>query len=198
MIRSFRDKALERFFATGDGRRLSVQNTKRIANILRALDDASRPEDMNLPGFRFHALVGHDKGRYAVSAGGNWRITFGWIENDAIEVDLEGTEDGFMTRKLPKRGLPPMHPGELLREEILPALDRSKAEIARLLGVSRQTLYDVLKEKQPVTPGMALRLGKLCGNGPDLWLNLQRRYDLHHAEQELGEKIKGIPTLAVA
>jgi antitoxin HigA-1 len=67
-----------------------------------------------------------------------------------------------------------MHPGALLREEILPALDRPKTEIAKLLGVSRQTLYDVLKEKQPVTPGMALRLGKLC---PDLWLNLQKRYD---------------------
>src|SRR6266852_5653097 len=103
-----------------------------------------------------------------------------------------------MTRKLPKRGLPPMHPGELLREEILPALDRSKTEIAKLLGVSRQTLYDVLAEKQPVTPGMALRLGKLCGNGPDLWLNLQKRYDLHQAQQELGEKIKKIPTLEVA
>jgi proteic killer suppression protein len=89
MIRSFRDKALERFFATGDGRRLSVQNAKRIANILRALDDASRPEDMNLPGFRFHALVGRDKGRYAVSASGNWRITFGWVDGDAIEVDLQ-------------------------------------------------------------------------------------------------------------
>jgi addiction module HigA family antidote len=89
------------------------------------------------------------------------------------------TEDKPMTRKPPKRGLPPMHPGELLREEILPALDRSKAEVARLLGVSRQTLYDVLKETQPVTPGMALRLGKLCGNGPDLWLNLQKRYDLY-------------------
>ena len=83
-----------------------------------------------------------------------------------------------------------MHPGELLREEILPALDRPKTEIAGLLGVSRQTLYDVLNEKQPVTPGMALRLGKLCGNGPDLWLNLQKRYDLHLAQQELGEKIK--------
>jgi len=45
---------------------------------------------------------------------------------------------------------------------------------------------------------MALRLGKLCGNGPDLWLNLQKRYDLHRAQQELGEKIKKIPTLEVA
>jgi proteic killer suppression protein len=89
IIRSFRDKALERFFGTADERRLSVQNTRRIANILRALDDASRPEDMNLPGFRFHALVGRDKGRYAVNASGNSRITFGWKDGDAIDVDLE-------------------------------------------------------------------------------------------------------------
>ena len=103
-----------------------------------------------------------------------------------------------MTRKPPKRGLPPMHPGELLREEILPALDRPKTEIARLLGVSRQTIYDILEERQPVTPVMALRLGKLCGNGPDLWLNLQKRYDLQRAQEELGKKIKAIPTLKVA
>jgi len=88
VIRSFRDKALERFFETGDGRRLSVQNTRRIANILRALDDASRPEDLKLPGFRFHALAGRDKGRYAVNVSGSWRIAFGWAEGDATDVDL--------------------------------------------------------------------------------------------------------------
>jgi addiction module HigA family antidote len=103
-----------------------------------------------------------------------------------------------MIKKAPKRGLPPMHPGELLRDEILPALDRSKTEVAKLLVVSRQTLYDILEERQPVTPMMALRLGKLFGNGPDLWLTLQQRYDLHRAEQQLGEKIKTIPTLEVA
>ena len=77
------------FSRPGTGSRLSVQNTKRIANIPRSLDDASRPEDMNLPGFRFHALVGRDEGRYAVSASGNWRMTFGWIEGDAVDVDLK-------------------------------------------------------------------------------------------------------------
>ena len=61
------------------------------------------------------------------------------------------------------RGLKPMHPGEMLREDVLPALGKSKTEIARLLGVSRQTLYDILDEKQPVTPGMALRLGNRSG-----------------------------------
>jgi plasmid maintenance system antidote protein VapI len=69
---------------------------------------------------------------------------------------------------------------------------------SRSCSACHATLYDILDEKQPVTPGMALRLGRLCGNGPDLWLNLQKRYDLHRAEQELGEKIKVIPTLEVA
>jgi addiction module HigA family antidote len=91
-----------------------------------------------------------------------------------------------------------MHPGELLREDVLPALKRPKTEIASLLGVSRQTLYDLLAEKQPVTPAMALRLGKLCGNGPDLWLSLQQRYDLVRAEQELAPVLRQIPTLSAA
>ena len=91
-----------------------------------------------------------------------------------------------------------MHPGEILREDVLPALGKSKTEIAKLLGVSRQTLYDILGEKQPVTPGMALRLGKLLGNGPDLWINLQRAYDLAAAERDLGGKLKKIPTLTAA
>src|SRR5262249_7869085 len=93
----------------------------------------------------------------------------------------------------PKRA--PMHPGALLREDILPALGKDKTEIAKLLGVSRQTLHAILTEKQPVTPEMALRLGKLCGNGPELWLNLQRAVDLWKAKRRLARKIERIPTL---
>jgi|GraSoi2013_115cm_1033766.scaffolds.fasta_scaffold243919_1 addiction module HigA family antidote len=100
-----------------------------------------------------------------------------------------------MSRNRLLRGLRPMHPGEMLREDVLPALGKSKAEIAR---ISWQTLYDIIAEKQPVTPGMALRLGKLCGNGPDLWINLQRAYDLVIAERELAVEIKNIPTLTAA
>ncbi len=103
-----------------------------------------------------------------------------------------------MTKNPLLKGLHPMHPGELLREEVLPALDRPKTEIAKLLGVSRQTLYDILEEKQPITPPMALRIGKLVGNGPDLWLNLQKRYDLAKAERELAKEIAAIPTLPAA
>ncbi len=98
-----------------------------------------------------------------------------------------------MTTNSLVRGLKAMHPGELLRDTVLPALGKNKSEIARLLGVSRQTLYDILDETQPVTPAMALRLGKLCGNGPDLWLNLQRKYDLAKASAEVD--VSKIPTL---
>src|SRR5580700_3597224 len=91
--------------------------------------------------------------------------------------------------------LPPLHPGELLREDVLPALGRTRAEIARLLGVSRQTLHAILAERAPVTPEMALRLGKLCGNGLELWLALQTRYDLEHLMAAKRSEIEAIPTL---
>ena len=76
-----------------------------------------------------------------------------------------------------------MHPGELLREEILPEIPLTKTAIAKALGISRQTLYDIIRERQPVTAEMAVRLGKFLGNGPALWVNLQRSFDLAVAEQ---------------
>lgn len=89
MIRSFRSKALRRLVGQGDGSKLSVSNVRRVETILARLDAAMVPEDLNLPGYRFHGLKGKDKGRYAVDASGNWRITFGWDGRNAIDVDLE-------------------------------------------------------------------------------------------------------------
>ena len=89
MIRSFRSKALRRLVEQGDGSKLSVPNVRRVETILARLDAATVPEDLNLPGYRFHGLKGKDKGRYAVDASGNWRITFGWDGRNAIDVDLE-------------------------------------------------------------------------------------------------------------
>jgi addiction module HigA family antidote len=68
----------------------------------------------------------------------------------------------------------------------------------RLLGISRRTLFDILSEKQPITPAMALRFGKLLGNGPDLWIDLQRAYDLHAAEKQLSKALTKIPTITAA
>ncbi len=100
-----------------------------------------------------------------------------------------------MAESVSQHGLGPMHPGELLREDVLPALGISKAAMARHLGISRRTLYDLLSERTPVTPNLALRLGKLCGNGPTLWLNLQRDHDLRTLEAEMAQELARIPTL---
>jgi proteic killer suppression protein len=89
MIRSFRSRALQRFWERDDSSRLPPDRVKRIAMILDRLDASVHPMDMRLPGLGFHALAGENKGRYAVSVSANWRITFGWEEEDAIQVDFE-------------------------------------------------------------------------------------------------------------
>ncbi len=87
MIRSFRSKALKRFAVGGDASRLPVPKPDRVRLMLAALD-ASVSEALNLPGFGFHGLRGQPK-RYAISVGGNYRLTFGFDGEDAIKVDLE-------------------------------------------------------------------------------------------------------------
>jgi len=88
----------------------------------------------------------------------------------------------------------PCHPGELLREEVLPALRLSVTAAARTLGVSRQTLHAILAERAAVTPAMAVRLGKFCGDGPGIWLRMQMAHDLWQAERDLAEEVARIPT----
>ncbi len=102
-----------------------------------------------------------------------------------------------MTNPLLK-GIRPVHPAEILREDVLPALGRPKAEIARLMGISRQTLYDLLNERQPVTARMALRIGKLTGTTAASWLNMQSNYDMKRAEAAMADEIAKIPTLSEA
>jgi len=95
-------------------------------------------------------------------------------------------------RKTPK--VTPTHPGEILRDDVLPALEMSVAEAAQALNVSRQTLHRILAGTMAVSPEMAVRLGKFCGNGPELWLRMQAAYDLWHAEKRLRAEVKCIHT----
>ena len=88
MIGSYRSKVLRRFAETGDGSKLPVPQHDRVRRILAALEASTSPEQMNIPGFRFHGLQGNPK-RYAVDANGNYRITFGFDGPDAVEIDIE-------------------------------------------------------------------------------------------------------------
>jgi addiction module HigA family antidote len=94
----------------------------------------------------------------------------------------------------PHPDLVPTHPGAILREDVLPSIGEPVMTVAKKLGVTRQHLHKILAETAPVTPEMAVRLGKFCGNGPDLWLRLQQAYDLWHAERALRKEIAKIPT----
>ncbi|MFC1824285.1 HigA family addiction module antitoxin [Thermodesulfobacteriota bacterium] len=93
---------------------------------------------------------------------------------------------------------PPIHPGEVLREDVLPALGLSVSEAARRLGISRQQLHRILACTHPITTETALRVGKFAGNGPGLWLRMQQAYDLWHAEQRMKADLSKIETVASA
>ena len=101
----------------------------------------------------------------------------------------------FIKRPLKR---PPVHPGEILREDVLPALGLSISEAARRLGVSRQQLHRILACTHPITTEMALRLGKFAGNGPAIWLRMQQAYDLWYTEQRMKTELTKIERVVQA
>jgi len=91
-----------------------------------------------------------------------------------------------------KREIPPKHPGEMLREDYLPDYDLNATSLAIALGVSRQTINELLREKRSVSPLMALKLSRLFGNSPEFWLSAQHARDLWKAEQDFKEELESI------
>ncbi len=160
------------------------------------MDIAATPREVNIPSFDFHALRGFKPTRYSIHVNGPWRLSFEFEDGDACRVDFEKYHRGttIMIHDAKRdRDRCPTHPGALLREDVIPATGKTKAEIAQLLGISRRRLYDVLRERKPVSPAVAVRLGKLFGDGAGVWVRMQAAYDTWHAERE--EDVSGIPTL---
>lgn len=93
-----------------------------------------------------------------------------------------------MTTKL----LPPVHPGEVLREEFMRPLELSSNALARAIGVTPARVNDIANEKRGITADSALRLGRYFGTTPDLWMNLQKRYELETARRELRDTLTRI------
>jgi antitoxin HigA-1 len=83
-----------------------------------------------------------------------------------------------------KRGLPPVHPGEIIKQDILPSVGLSVTAAAKALGVSRQMLHDILAERKPLSAVMCLKVSRLFGGTPELWMRLQAAYDLKRAERD--------------
>ena len=87
MIKSFRHKGLEKFYATGRKAGIQAKHVPKLRRILGLLDTATKPEDVNLPGFRLHSLTGKQRGFYSVWVNGNWRVIFRFIGEDVELVD---------------------------------------------------------------------------------------------------------------
>jgi antitoxin HigA-1 len=92
----------------------------------------------------------------------------------------------------------PTHPGEMLKKDFLPDYGLTASGLASAIAVSRQSVNELLRGRRSVSPEMALRLGKLCGNSPEFWLNAQRAVDLWDAAQAIQDEVAGIKTLSVA
>ena len=99
-----------------------------------------------------------------------------------------------------RNGLPPVHPGEIIREDILPSADLSVTAAAKALGVSRQMLHDIISERRPLSAVMCLRIARLFGGSAETWVRLQAAYDLKMAEQdtEVMRRVAKIVPLKVA
>jgi len=92
----------------------------------------------------------------------------------------------------------PIHPGEILREDFMPDYDLSVSGLASALGVSRQSVNELVRERRAVSSEMALRLARLFGNSPEFWLNLQRSVDLWDAQVAIEDDVRRITPLRVA
>jgi addiction module HigA family antidote len=96
------------------------------------------------------------------------------------------------------RQIPPTHPGEMLREDFMPDYGLTVAALASNLGVSRQTIHELLREDRAITPLMALRLSRLFGNSPAFWLRAQQAWDLWEIEQRHRNELVRIQPLSIA
>ena len=97
-----------------------------------------------------------------------------------------------------ERKIRPAHPGEMLREDFLTDYGLTVSGLAKALGVSRQTVNELLRERRAITPEMAIRLARLFGNTPEFWLNAQRAVDIWDAERTLKKSLYRIKPLTAA
>lgn len=198
-IRTFRARALAELWSRGRAPRIDARLQGPILRRLDRLDAAEAAGEMALPGFGLRSLQGRARPRFTIDVDAAWCISFEFLDGDACRVDLERSHGGaYMAEHTAIRQANrcPTHPGALLREDVLPATGQTKVAIARMLGISRQHLYDILDEKKPVTANLAVRFGKLFGDGPGIWLRMQAAHDAWHAARAVD--IAAIPTLARA
>src|SRR5262249_16433171 len=152
---------------------------EKVERILTVLDAANAPGALDLPGYRLHQLRGDLRGYWSVTVRANWRIIFRFSNGQAQESNLSIITERGNTVSMKN----PVHPGRIVKHDCLEALDLSVTAGAKVLGVSRQTLNNIVNEKTGISPEMAIRLSKAFGSTPESWLQMQVNYDLAEARR---------------
>lgn len=189
----YRDKRTERF-AAGDWVRefqAFKDQAERRLDILEAA--VSKMDLMRLPSNRFEALGGDRIGQFSIRINQQWRVCFEWPDDHPRPFNIE-IADYHRDRRLPLKErtiMPrdPIHPGQFLADE-LAELGMAPAELARELHVPANRIYQILSGRRAMTANTALRLGQWLGTSAELWMNLQKLYELRLAERQGGEEIR--------
>jgi len=147
--------------------------------------------ELSIAGFDFHGLAGKPK-RYNIHVNGPFCLTFEWADGDIYRIDLEDSSgeaymSEWMITRRPNRK--PTHPGEVLREDVLPAMHASVTGFAKSTGMSRQSIHAILACRRAISPEAALRIGAVVGNGARIWLAMQMEFDLWQTEQALHDEL---------
>ena len=196
MIKTFADKDAERLFTDGSCKRISSDVAARTARKLDMIDAALTLEDLRVPpGNRLHALKGDRAGMHAISVNDGFafasRASMRTMSRCATTIEAGGKMEQHMILMARK----PTHPGEVLREEFMPDYGLTVASLAKRLGVSRQSVNEVVRERRAVSTEMAMRLSRLFGTSAEYWLNLQRNVDLWESLDLHREELDAIEAL---
>ena len=180
LIATFKNQGLKELFLNGNARYVQRALRVRLAGMLAVIDAASSIDDLAIPGYRLHELQGGSKGTWSLTVSGNWRLTFRFVDGKAYDLDLVDSIE--RNKPMPMKNHP--HPGGIVRRECLGPLNLNVTEAAKVLGVTRQALNNLVNEKAGISAEMAVRLSKAFGSSPDMWLRLQVNYDLSQLDQD--------------
>ena len=187
MIRSFNDQDTRRFF---EGHRITAfqKFAAQAARCLILLDSAEAFRDLPaLPSNRLETLRGDRTGRHGIRIDEQWRVCFHWTDDGPCDVEIVDHHRRGANMNA-RNGMRPVHPGEVLREE-LDTLGLSANALAKALSVPVNRVTMILNGQRGVSADTALRPARYFGTTPQLWLNLQKTRELRRAEVETGREI---------
>jgi addiction module HigA family antidote len=188
MIRSFRDRDTERLFHREPVSKWGPDVQRVGLRKLRMLDAATSLDDLRVPpGNRLEKLRGDRAGEWSIRVNDQWRVCFEWRGSDAYRVGWSTTTRGGA---MPKKRLPPVHPGAVLLEEFLEPMGLTQYRLAKDLSVPARRINEIVHGQRAISADTALRLARYFGMSDRFWLNLQAAYDLDVERDRLGKRLE--------